>query len=77
MDGKTGFYFKTDSGNDYFYNDNDGTVSLEENISGETFVFGRENEELIPFNAYNDMISDFLRYNGFSQMLLVHRLKNN
>lgn len=77
MDGKTGFYFKTDSGNDYFYNDNDGTVSLEENISGETFVFGRENEELIPFNAYNDMISDFLRYNGFSQMLLVVTEKCN
>lgn len=77
MKRKTGFYFTTNLGNTYFYNDDDGNVTLSKNCCDEPFVFDNDTDEVIPFYGDNNTISQYLRHNGFSQMLLVVTEKCN
>lgn len=74
---QTGFYFRTQSGNCYFYNDNDGTVTLSEDHQGEDFIFGSDDDTPAEFYGNAESISKFLDENGYTQMLLVVTEKCN
>ncbi len=77
MDKKVGFYFSTESGNTYFYDDSNGNVSFSENPDNDEFLFD-ENEELYTdFTGDISTVSNYLKNNGFSQMLLVVTEKCN
>ncbi|MBP1565609.1 MAG: radical SAM protein [Oscillospiraceae bacterium] len=77
MDNKVGFYFTTDSGNRYFYDDNNGSVTLTDSHDDIDFIYDENSEVDNEFNVDADEIDTYLKYNGYNQMMLVVTEKCN
>lgn len=67
---KVGFYFYTNSNNRYFYNDIDGTVSIEKENNNLDYIYDTC-EKAIPFYGNKQILHYFLKENGFNQMMLI------
>lgn len=77
MNNTAGFYFTTDSGNRYFYNDYDGNVTLTNDHDDIDFIYDENSEVDKEFAIDADEIDTYLKYNGYNQMLLVVTEKCN
>lgn len=76
MNKDRGFYFTTNQGNCYFYNDITGRVELQNQDYDSVFVYGENNNgEAEKISKYE--ISEYFRQNGHNQMILVVTEKCN